>query len=132
MIKVDVVKKVRCSADSIKVRKAVVETLEKNGIVSDAEASVAFVGEREIQSLAEKYLGESGDVARMHPVLSFLTGEIPGRFLFPDDGLLHLGEIVISWPWVLNEVGRGGKMVDEVVCEIAKHGAEHLAGRHHE
>ncbi len=131
MIKVDVIKKVKCEVDSKEVGRVVEETLGKNGVLGAAETSVTFVNAAEIQKLAEKYLGESGNTAKGHPVLSFLTGEVEGSFAMPEDGVLHLGEIIISWDWVLKESKKTGKLVNEIVGELAEHGALHLAGKHH-
>jgi rRNA maturation RNase YbeY len=131
MIKVDVVKEVRCPVSAKKIKNIVSETFEKNGIVSDTVTSVTFVGEEKMEVLAKKYMEEKGKEAKNHPVLSFVNSEISGQFSFPPDGKIYIGEIVINWDFVLREAKSKGKLLDKVSEELAEHGAMHLLGIHH-
>jgi rRNA maturation RNase YbeY len=118
------------SAQSIK--KAISKTLKKNGITSDVEVSVFLVNEAKMGSYAQKYLRETAKVARAHPVLSFPDQEIKGSFAFPPDKLLHLGEIIISYPQAIKQANKTNKLINDVVCDLAQHGALHLLGIHHD
>jgi ssRNA-specific RNase YbeY (16S rRNA maturation enzyme) len=45
---------------------------------------------------------------------------------------MHLGEIVISFPFVVEEARENGKLIDDVAVSLAEHGALHLVGIHHD
>ncbi len=88
---------------------------------------MAVVGEKKMQELSQKYLKDKDK----HSVLSFIPEETKGRFVYPPDGVIHLGEIIICYPYVLEEARKKGKLIDEVVQELAEHSALHLMGIHH-
>ncbi|MCJ7805681.1 rRNA maturation RNase YbeY [Patescibacteria group bacterium] len=129
MIKVNVAKQSNFPVDPSKLKKAISEFLTKNGIVSDAEVSVAIVGEKRMLELGKKYLHDSG--SGVHNVFSFTTDELPGKFVFPPDNIIHLGEIVICFPKVVEEAKKEGVLIDDKVKELAEHACLHLMGVHH-
>lgn len=114
------------------VKKAVKDVFVKNGIQSNAEASVAIVGETKMLKFAMEHLGEPKAEAGEHPVLSFPTAEIEGKFIFPPDKIIHLGEIIVSYPKSVEYAQKSGQLVEEVLCDLAAHGALHLIGIHHD
>lgn len=132
MIQVSVIKQSQYAVDSKKIKEAVVKTLEANGIVSDCEVEVAIVGEAKMEELNKEYYK---DEVYMHPIFTFPETEdakdTNGPFVFPPDGKLHLGEIVISYPQAVEKARETGKLIDEVICDLAEHGALHLVGIHH-
>src|SRR5204863_52583 len=75
------------------------EFFVKQGIVSDAEVSVAIVGETKMMEIDKKYLKDK----KLHNVFSFTPAETKGTFVFPPDGLIHLGEIIVCYPVALKE-----------------------------
>ncbi len=130
MIKVNVVKQSNFAVDSSKLKKVIISFLQKKGIVSDAEVAVAVVGEKKMLEIGKKYLHEKG--SRVHNVFSFTTDELPGKFMFPPDGVIHLGEIIICFPKVVEEAKKEGILIDEKVSMLAEHACLHLLGIHHE
>ena len=96
------------------VKEVVKNVFLENGIKSNAEASVAIVGEAKMLEFAIEHLGESVAEAHEHPVLSFPTSEI-----------------VVSYPKAVEEAKKTNKLVEDVVCDLAAHGALHLIGIHH-
>ena len=80
-------------------------------------------------ALAKKYLHEN---EVLHNVLSFPFMEADETFREPPDNIIHLGDIVICYPKVVEEAGKEGKLIDEKVLELVTHGALHLLGKHHE
>lgn len=129
MIKIYVKKSSNYPVNTPKVKRVLRNFLEKEGIVSDADVSVAIVGEKLMLNLARKYLKEKGV---LHNVLSFPFVEVDKNFKLPVDNTIHLGEIVICYPKVIDESQREGKLIDEKVQELLEHGALHLLGKHHE
>mgnify|MGYP001569184795 FL=1 len=133
MIKVDVVKQSNYPVSSTNIKKALRELFIKQGIVSDAEVSVAIVGEKKMLEVGRKYLkdlpAQAGKV--LHNVLSFTPDEAIEKFIYPDDKLVHLGEIVVCYPKAVEEAKREDKLIEEKVRELVEHGAMHLLGFHH-
>lgn len=128
MITVSVTKESNFPISSEKVKEIVKKTITSNGIVSDAEVSVAIVHRKKMQEYVDKYYDDHDD----HPVLSFPSNEVEGMFVFPPDGKIHLGEIVISYEWCVDEANKTGKLVEAIALELSEHGCLHLLGIHHD
>ncbi len=128
MVKVSVTKQSNYPVGAAKIKKQLAEFLIKNGIVSDAEVSIAIVGEKRMMELGKTYLKDK----ILHNVLSFTPSEVKGPFVYPEDGLIHLGEIVVCYPKVVEEAKQENVMIDNKVYELIEHGALHLLGIHHE
>lgn len=126
MIKVTVSKQSGYPVKSSILKKKLSSFLEKNGIVSDAEVSIAIVGEKKMMEVGAKYLKDK----KLHNVLSFTPTEVKG-FVYPPDGILHLGEIVVCYPVAVKESAEENVLIDERVVELVEHGALHLLGIHH-
>lgn len=129
MIKVYLSKQGNFAVDTPKVKKALTELLLKEGIVSNADVSVSVVGEKKMYDLAKKYLNEKHT---LHNVLSFPFIETKETFIDPPDNIIHLGEIVICYPKVVEEAKKGNVLINERVVELVNHGALHLLGKHHD
>ena len=54
-----------------------------------------------------------------------------GGFVYPENGKLYLGDIVICYPQARREASQKNKLVDQVIMELAQHGTLHLLGIHH-
>lgn len=128
MIKIYVKKQSNYPVSTPKLKKHLRDFLKDKGMVSDTQVSVALVGERQMLDLAKKYLEDN----RMHSVLSFPADEVRGKFVYPPDGVIRLGEIVICYPKVYDAAKKEGKGIDEIVAELVEHGALHLIGIHHD
>lgn len=128
MITVTVSKESNFPIKSEKIKDIIKNTVSKNGVVSDCDVSVAIVHRKKMQEYVDKYYDDNDD----HPVLSFPSSEIEGRFVFPPDGKIHLGEIVISYEWCVDESNKTGKLVEDIAIDLAEHGCLHLLGIHHD
>lgn len=100
-------------------------------IKSDAEVSVTIVGDRRMKELNSSYrkLDATTDV------LSFPQhdpSQPAAPFVEPPDGVLRLGDIVVSYPEAVREATEENKLVDDKIVELIVHGLEHLLGNHHE
>ncbi len=131
MITISVIKKTPCPVRIEDIKKRVIKVFKDNGISSEAEAEVVIVDAPEMLEFVEKYLHETGKIAAEHPVLSFVQMEIEGPFQFPPDNILHLGEIIVSYPHAVKIAKTQNKTETEAVCELAEHSALHLLGIHH-
>lgn len=127
MIKVLITKQSNYPIKTPAIKKKLADFFTKQGIVSDAEVSVAIVGEKKMMELGNKFLKDK----KLHNVLSFVTGEIKGEFVYPPDGVIQLGDIVVCYPLAVAEAIEENVLVDERVYELIEHGAMHLMGIHH-
>ena len=128
MIKVLITKQSNYPVKVTPIKNKLAEFLAKNGIVSDAEVSIAIVGKDKMMQVGNKYLKDK----KLHNVLSFVPNEVKGSFVYPPDGKIHLGEIIICYPQAVIEAGEENVLIDTRVYELIEHGALHLLGVHHE
>lgn len=129
MIKIYIKKQSNYPIRAATVKRQLRVFLEKEGLVSDFSVSISFVGEEVMKDISRKHLGEEDSI---HSVLSFTESETRGEFKYPKDLLTPLGEIVVCYPEAAREANDEGKLIDEKVIELVKHGAEHLLGKHHD
>jgi len=139
MIKVLINKQSNYPVKVAPIKKKLAEFLAKNGIVSDAEVTVAIVSESKMVDIGNKYLKDK----KLHNVLSFVPSEVNPHtkgfgegvkvdFIYPPDGIIHLGEIIVCYPQTVREAKEENVLIDERVYELVEHGALHLLGIHHE
>lgn len=129
MIKVYVSKQSDYPVDAKNIKKRLNIFLSNRGIVSDASLDIAIVGKKKMLEIARLYLNEAGVV---HNVLSFPDTEVRGTFVYPSDGILRLGEIIICYPELEKEAGEMGVLIEDRLYDLAEHGAKHLMGEHHD
>lgn len=127
MIKVNVVKKANYPVSAPKIKRKLREFLADSGIVTNSEVLVALVGKKEMLDLSSKYLKDK----KVHNVLTFTESELKEKFKYPDKKAIFLGEIVVCFPKVVEDAKKEEKLIEEKVCELLEHGANHLLGRHH-
>ncbi len=128
MVRVHFKKEATCPIKAGDIKKYLSTFLVSEGLLQDADVSVVMVGQQEMLSLAQKYLGEK-DV--LHNVLSFPAKE-GGDFIYPPGGTLYLGEIIVCYKKALEEAEEENLNVTEKVRELVCHGALHLLGKHHD
>jgi len=109
-----------------KIKSAIYQVCEENGIKSKVEVSVAIVGDRKMKKLNKQYR----DKDQTTNVLSFPLAE--GKSSQLPSEITRLGDIVISYPEVIREAAKEEVLVDERVEELVRHGMLHLLGLHHE
>ena len=108
-----------------RIKQVVRDTVRKNGIVTPFEVSVAIVGNRKMRALNKKYR----DMDKTTNVLSFSQDVGKGAPRTPDK--LYLGDVVISYPVVIEEAVLEKMLVDDKIAELVEHGVKHLLGEHH-
>lgn len=95
--------------------------MAEEGIKSDVEVSIAIVGDRKMRELNKKYR----NLDQVTPVLSFSQTE--GKpFVKAPNGVLRLGDIVISYPQTVELAASENKLVDQKISELARHGLANL------
>lgn len=109
-----------------RIKKVVDSVIAKNEVSGPVEVSVAIVGDRKMRELSKKYKGED----KTRNILSFSQTE--GESMAMPNDALRLGDIVLSFPQVINDAVRDEMLVDDKVDELVEHGLMHLLGIHHE
>lgn len=127
MVKVLVSKQSNYPVKTPAIKKKLAEFFVGHGIVSDAEVSVAIVGEKKMMEVGNKFLKDG----KLHNVLSFVTEDEKGNFVYPPDHKIHLGEIIVCYPVAVTEAVTENVLIDTRIYELIEHGAMHLMGIHH-
>jgi probable rRNA maturation factor len=116
----------RYKVDRKRLKKTIAQTLDENGVKSPVEVSVAIVGNRKMTKLNKQYRGKDGTTN----ILSFPIQEGEPSVL-PQDSIVRLGDIVISYPMLIQEAAHEEMLVDDRADILIKHGLLHLMGIHH-
>ena len=116
-VEVSVGEGVRAPVETARVEAAVRHVLRAEG-VERAELSVALVGDREIASLNEGYLGHEGPT----DVISFALHE---------SGDPPLGDVYVCVDQAARQAADFGATVPEEVLRLAVHGTLHVLGYDH-
>ena len=109
-----------------RIKRIIEGVIAKNEVVGLVEVSVAVVGDRKMRELSKKYKGED----KTRNILSFSQTE--GESVVTPNDVLRLGDIVLSFPQVINDAVRDEMLVDDKVDELVEHGLMHLLGLHHD
>lgn len=117
--------------DRKKIIQALTDALDGK-IKSHAEVGVSIVGDRRMHELNKLYR----HVDATTDVLSFPLNDpsdpsqyVP--FVEPPDGVMQLGDIIVSYPQAVSEAAEENKLVDDQIVFLVLHGLNHLLGIHH-
>ena len=123
---IDIFVESRYPVDRRKIKRVVGEALGKNGVKGDVEVSISVVGDRKMAKLNQQYRNKEGTT----PVLAFpaLSEEKAGQADFPEspDGVLHLGDVIVSYPQARELAKQYNRLVDRVIGELVEHGVGKL------
>lgn len=113
-----------------RIRSCIERVLLSKGAKGNIEVSVNIVGDRMMRKLNKTYR----TIDKTTDVLSFCLGESHNYRPFVDlpDGILRLGDIVVSFPTARDDAADENKMIDDKIDELIEHGMLHLLGQHHE
>jgi probable rRNA maturation factor len=119
--------------DSEWLQRIVEKPLLVEGIPANAEISLVVTGQERIQELNRNYRGQD----RPTDVLSFSMTEQQEEeeltaFIGPPDGLLHLGEVIISYPQAEIQAKEQGHSLKKEMAILIVHGVLHILGYDHE
>lgn len=98
---------------------------------SEVELSLLITGDETVRDLNHRYRGINDTT----DVLSFaLTEEEPDilPFIIPPDGIIHLGEVIISYPRAVMQAESAGHDIDREISLLIVHGILHLLGYDHD
>ena len=114
------------SVNRKKIKQAIKDFLKAKNIKQSVEISLSVVGDRMMRRLNKKYrnLDETANVLAF-PLFSTKKAN---NFVMPPDGHLYLGDILISYPQMIDQACAEEKLVDEKINELVLHGLKNLLG----
>ncbi|TRZ49801.1 MAG: rRNA maturation RNase YbeY [Dehalococcoidia bacterium] len=97
---------------------------------SGVELGLVITGQEKVQQLNRRYLGrdEPTDVL----AFSMLPETDRSPFITPPDGVLHLGEVIISYPQAVTQAEEHQHSVEREIAILIIHGVLHLLGFEHD
>ena len=110
--------------------KVIRRALELEKASPGTEMGLVITSQEEVEQLSEEYLSDG----RSHDVLTFAFN--PGapadnEFVLPPDGLVHLGEVIISYPRAAVQAEEQHHSVRTEIVILTIHGILHLLGYDH-
>lgn len=113
-------------------RRAVELTLVCANVSSTVEVELVITGDTTIRKLNRTYRG----VDRTTDVIAFALSQSANKeaesFIMPPDGVIHLGEIVISYPQAKRQAEEQRHTLECELALLIAHGVLHLLGYDHE
>lgn len=129
-LEVDIPSEWENAFDLAQARAVAAAVLRAEGISGAVAVDLSVVDDEEIEGLNARYRG----VAAPTDVLSFPLRESAGEaggFVEPPDGVLRLGDIVISLPRAMAQAEEYGHSLARECCYLLVHGLLHLLGYDH-
>ena len=110
-------------------RSVVEQVLIAQGVSSDVELGLVITSQERVQQLNKSYRGKDEPT----DVLAFYMTSAAGEtFVAPPDGLLHLGEVIISYPQAVIQAKEHQHSIKKELTILIIHGVLHLLGYDHE
>ena len=105
--------------------------LKAANVRAKVELAVSVIGDRKMRNLNREYRGidEPTDVLAFS--YSLQTGK-PHEFVTPPSPYLNLGDVIISYPQLINRAVDEETMVEEMAQLLVVHGVFHLLGYDHD
>jgi probable rRNA maturation factor len=113
-------------------KKIAEQVLAAEGASADVELGLLIASGERVRQLNRDYLGRDEPT----DVLAFSAGEEVGGdlspFVPPPDGVLHLGEVIISYPQAVVQAEEYKHSVKREIAVLIIHGVLHLLGYEHD
>lgn len=119
------------------IQSTVIEVLQRYKVTGKVEIGVSIIGDRKMHEINKLYRGLDSTTN----ILTFaLEDAMPATvahlpkvgFVSSPDSVLRLGDILISYPQVVEDAGIEGVAIDEEIRLLVEHGVKHLLGLHHD
>ena len=130
-IEISVEEKFQGLVDEDWAKKIARRVLKAEGVAPPYEVSLVFTDSEMVHKLNRDYRG----VDRATDVLAFYMlpqKETEASFALPPDGVLRLGEVIISYPQAAEQAKEQGHSVEQELALLIIHGILHLLGYDHE
>jgi len=115
------------------VRQVVECSLSTLSIDPNVEMGLLITDDETVRELNKEYRG----IDETTDVLSFALTEGGADtdsplFVTPPDGLLHLGEVIVSYPRAVRQARENNHAIEKEVALLVVHGTLHLLGHEHD
>ncbi len=127
----------RYPVNKLALQATVLDVLQRHNIFNNVEVSISIVGDKQMHEINRKFRG----IDSTTNILSFALEDTLGAsqlqliprvgFVKAPDKVLRIGDILISYPQVINDAADAGTSVDEELRFLVEHGMKHLLGHHH-
>lgn len=108
-----------------RIRNFIEKMLKERLVKTSTEISINVVGDRLMKSLNKKYRNlDQTTVVLAFPMSEKKEGD--HFFVSPPDGILRLGDIVISYPQARNLAADENMLMDDKIDELIEHGMNNL------
>lgn len=127
----------RYSINKLSIHQKVIEVLKLHNISGNIEIGISVIGDRKMHEINKKYRGIDSTTnilsfALEDPISTTQLQHIPKvGFVKAPDKVLRLGDILISYPQVIQDASEEGVSVEEELLFLVEHGTKHLLGVHH-
>ena len=112
--------------------RACIKALEMMMVKGNVEVAISVIGDRKMRKMNRDFRG----IDKPTDVLAFpytLDNSRPKDFITPpNQKYLNLGELLISYPQLLDRSAKESMLVDDMADLLVVHGVLHLLGLDHE
>lgn len=105
-------------------RQEIQKVVKTWGMRRPTEISLSFVGDRKMRQL-NKYYRQIDQTTSILAFPIIKEGEI---FFYPPDGKVYLGDLVISYPQLIQIATRENLLVEQALNYLLEHGVKNLLG----
>jgi probable rRNA maturation factor len=122
------------AADRRTIERALAAALRAEGRGTGHTVDVRLTDDDTIRTLNKSHRGVDAptDVLSFPLQLAPASGLAPAPFRGPPGALVHLGDVIISWPRTIAQAAEYGHSVEREAAFLAVHGLLHLLGYDHE
>lgn len=125
-IEVEIDQHLKCSISKAEIERVVATTLESERVTGGAAVWIRLTDDKVLAELNAAYRGIEGTT----DVLSFPTmGD--QDWLSSPDAPVELGDVIISWPRVIDQAAEEGHSAMNELSLLLVHGCLHLLGHDH-
>ena len=135
----------RYPVDKQSIRATIIGLIQGQNISGNVEIGVSIVGDRKMHEFNKKYRGIDSTTnilsfALEDPISASQLQQVPKNlgfvkgvgFIKAPDNILRLGDILISYPQVIQDASLEGVSIEEEIRYLIEHGMKHLLGIHHD
>ena len=110
------------------------QVLVTQGVGSEAEVGLVITSQERVQQLNRIYRGKDEPTDVLAFSMTSAAGETEAGlppFITPPDGVLHLGEVIISYPQAVLQAEERQHPINKELAILIIHGVLHLLGYDH-
>ena len=123
---------IEAAPDADWMQKVIETVLTAENAPPNVEISLVITGQERIRELNREYRGKDQPTDVLSFSMSEKADDEPEAFIGPPDGLIHLGEVIISYPQALIQAAESGHSINREMAALIVHGVLHIQGYDHE